>query len=194
VAPIALVTDSTSVIPADLVAKYGIFVGPQVVIWDGKTLEDGVDLMPDAFYARLKTRPRCRRHRVTVVLSENLQAARPGGPADCGGPGLDEAIGDDPVRGTRQEGFSGAQIEIVDLMQAGMALGFQVLMTARQIEAGRSFTEVGPRPQLRRRTTGTMLVADTLEFLHRVTYRRRPAPARDGLNMRSPSLHRRRPG
>src|SRR3972149_12072396 len=57
VAPIALVTDSTSVIPAELVAKYGIFVGPQVVIWDGKTLEDGVDIMPDAFYARLKASP-----------------------------------------------------------------------------------------------------------------------------------------
>jgi DegV family protein with EDD domain len=169
VAPIALVTDSTSVIPADLVAQYGIFVGPQVVIWDGQTLEDGVDITPDAFYARLKTSPTMpTTSQVTVasflkIFTPLVQAGRP----------IVAVLVSAKLSGTIQSAelakkdFPGAQIEIVDSMQAGMALGFQALMTARQIGAGRSFTEVVAYAHKAKDHTGTMLVVDTLEFLHR---------------------------
>ena len=52
---IAIVTDSTSYIPPDLVRKYGLHVAPQILIWGEETLRDGIDIMPDDFYARLKT-------------------------------------------------------------------------------------------------------------------------------------------
>ncbi|HLE22993.1 MAG TPA: DegV family protein [Anaerolineales bacterium] len=168
-APIALVTDSTSVIPAELVAKYGIFVGPQVVIWDGKTLEDGVDIMPDAFYARLKTSPTMpTTSQVTVASFQKIFA-----PLVAAGRPIIAILVSTKLSGSidsaeqAKKEFPGAQIEIVDSMQAGMALGFQVLMTARQVAAGRSLAEVAAYAHQAKDHTGTMLVVDTLEFLHR---------------------------
>jgi hypothetical protein len=52
---IAVVTDSTAYIPSDLVQKHNLTVTPQVLIWGGETFQDGVDIQPDEFYARLKT-------------------------------------------------------------------------------------------------------------------------------------------
>ena len=48
---IAIVTDSTAYIPAQLVKQYAITVAPQVLIWGGDTFRDGVDIQPDEFYA-----------------------------------------------------------------------------------------------------------------------------------------------
>lgn len=45
-----IVTDSTSDLPDDIVAKYGIHVLPVNVILDGKTYKDGVDVSRDTFY------------------------------------------------------------------------------------------------------------------------------------------------
>jgi DegV family protein with EDD domain len=169
VGPIALVTDSTSTIPAELVAKYGIFVGPQVVIWDGQTLEDGVDIMPDAFYERLKasaTMPTTSQ--VTVASFQKI--FRP--LVEAGRPILCILISSklsgsiQSAEQAKQE-FPGAAIEIVDSGHAAMSLGFQVLMAARQVEAGRSFEEVVAYARKAKDHVGIMFVVDTLEYLHR---------------------------
>jgi DegV family protein with EDD domain len=169
VAAIALVTDSTSVIPEELIAKYGIFVGPQVVIWDGQTLEDGVDIMPDAFYARLKTSATMpTTSQVTVASFHKIFT-----PLIAAGRPIVALLISTKLSGSIQSAeqakqeFPGAQIEIIDSMDSAMSLGFQVLMTARQIEAGRSFSEVVAYARQAKDHTGVMFVVDTLEFLHR---------------------------
>ena len=50
---VAIVTDSTTKIPKDLLKGIEVHVAPAVVIWSGEELRDGVDIQPDAFYARL---------------------------------------------------------------------------------------------------------------------------------------------
>jgi DegV family protein with EDD domain len=50
---IALVTDSNAQLPPDLRDRYGIRVVPLIVVVDGEEHEEGVDLDPDDFYARL---------------------------------------------------------------------------------------------------------------------------------------------
>jgi fatty acid-binding protein DegV len=50
---IAIVTDSTADLPADLCDKYRIHVVPNLVIIDGQTLVDGIDISRDEFYQRL---------------------------------------------------------------------------------------------------------------------------------------------
>ena len=52
---IALVTDSTSFLPAELIKKHNITVTPQLLIWGEETYRDGVDIQPVEFYARLIT-------------------------------------------------------------------------------------------------------------------------------------------
>ena len=43
---VAIVTDSTSYLPKDLIQKYQLHVAPQVLIWGNETYRDGVDIQP----------------------------------------------------------------------------------------------------------------------------------------------------
>src|SRR5512136_1397401 len=52
---VAIVTDSTAYLPADLLKQYSITVTPQILIWGNDTYLDGVDIQPDEFYRKLKT-------------------------------------------------------------------------------------------------------------------------------------------
>jgi fatty acid-binding protein DegV len=42
----AIITDSLASIPQQLLDEYGIQVLPQILIWEGETLLDGVDITP----------------------------------------------------------------------------------------------------------------------------------------------------
>ena len=48
---VAIVTDSTSTIPQNLVEEYSIRVGPQIVIWGEETMLDGIDIQASEFCA-----------------------------------------------------------------------------------------------------------------------------------------------
>ena len=54
---IAIITDSTCDIPADLVEKYAIQIVPQYIIWGDEQFKDRVELSPQAFYQRFQTDP-----------------------------------------------------------------------------------------------------------------------------------------
>ncbi len=51
---VAIVTDSTVNIPADLARGCPIHIAPLQVIWGSETYRDGVDIHPGEFYQRLK--------------------------------------------------------------------------------------------------------------------------------------------
>jgi DegV family protein with EDD domain len=169
VSAIGIVTDSTSTISADLLRQYDIRVAPQVVIWEEKVLQDGVDITPDEFFRRLRTASVMPTTSQATVQSF-LQVYRP--LVEQKVPILSLVISS-KLSGTYQsavqakEEFPGARIEVVDSQSAAMALGFQVLGAARAAEAGLSFDEVVALAQRAQEHTGVMFVVDTLEFLHR---------------------------
>lgn len=51
---IAWVTDSTALLDEELLLNDHVFVVPMVIIIDGKEYEDGVDLLPEELYRRMK--------------------------------------------------------------------------------------------------------------------------------------------
>ncbi len=51
---VAIVTDSTACVPADLVKQYNIEVVPVVYLIEGKPYRDGIDMTNSEFYAHLK--------------------------------------------------------------------------------------------------------------------------------------------
>ncbi len=55
--PVAVVTDSASCIPAELLAQYQIGVVPIYVNMGGETFKSGVDLQPATFFKRLRAEP-----------------------------------------------------------------------------------------------------------------------------------------
>ena len=165
----AFVTDSTSYLPDELRRRHEIQVIPQVLIWGGETLLDGVDIMPTAFYERLKTAevmPTTSQATIGAfkdLFEPHVRAGRP----------ILAILVSQKLSGTIQsaqsakEMFPGARIEIVNSESAAMAMGFQVLAAARAAEAGKSFDEALAVAKDAKNHTGVVLVVDTLEFLHR---------------------------
>ena len=51
---VAIITDSTAYLPEKILNQYKIHVVPQVLIWGEETFEDGVNILPTEFYARLE--------------------------------------------------------------------------------------------------------------------------------------------
>ncbi len=167
--PVALVTDSTAYIPADLVARYDIRVAPQVLIWGEETFRDGVDITPETFYRRLATAkvlPKSTQPAVSsfAAIYDALLAA---------GRDVLVVVISSKMSGTYQaalqarEGFPAEAIEVVDSRTTAMELGFHVLAAARAAEAGASLAECKAVAEKAQQYSGVVLTVDTLEFLHR---------------------------
>ncbi len=168
---VAIVTDSTSYIPKELLAQHVITVAPQVLIWGEKTYEDGVDIQPDEFYQRLataKTMPT-----TSQVSVPNMQKAFSGLlEQGCDVLGIFLSA---KLSGTMQSAIQGREllekdkehVELVDSNTTAMALGFQVLTVARAAAQGASIAECKALAEKVRAHTGVYFVVDTLEFLHR---------------------------
>lgn len=168
---IALVTDSTAYIPQEFIKKHNIIVAPQVLIWDGETFRDGVDIRPDEFYIRLKTAksmpstsqvsPATMQSIFQPLVDQGLEVFGIFVSSKLSGT-LQSAI-----QGRENMGTAGDKITLVDSQSTAMALGFQVLAAARALETGASLKEVAATAEKAHERTGVFFAVDTLEFLHR---------------------------
>jgi len=166
---VAVVTDSTAYIPQNFLQEYQITVAPQILIWGDQTYEDGVDIQPEEFYARLKT---------ATVMPSSSQVAIPKF-RDIFQTLLDQGkeiiaiLISSKLSGTidsaqqAKEMLPGAPIEIIDSYTTAMAMGFQVLTVARAAQSGSSLAECKRLAEEARNHTGVVFAVDTLEFLHR---------------------------
>jgi len=168
---VAIITDSTAYIPADLCSKHNITSVPQVLIWGEETFKDGIDILPDEFYTRLKTAkvmpstsqvsPMTMKIYFERLLSEGYDI--------CG------IFLSAKLSGTIQSAMQAidmlpqakGKISIVDSDSTAMAMGFQVLTVAKAAQAGSSLQECKTLAETARKHTGVLFVVDTLEFLYR---------------------------
>lgn len=51
---VAIVTDSGACMPAELVSKFHIHIVPFLLVWEGRSFRDGVDLTTGQFYQMLR--------------------------------------------------------------------------------------------------------------------------------------------
>jgi len=168
---VAIITDSTAYIPGDLLTKYNITTVPQVLIWGDKTYRDGIDILPDEFYLRLKTAkvmpstsqvsPMTMKIAFEKLLSEGydicgifLSAKLSGTIQSC-------------IQAIEMMEKGKEKIVIIDSGTTAMAMGFQVLTVAKAAQAGTSMDECKKLAESTRDHTGVLFVVDTLEFLHR---------------------------
>lgn len=166
---VAVITDSTAYIPADLIEQYNIIVAPQVLIWGDKVYEDGIDISPTEFYERLKkatvmpSTSQVTPHSFDVIYKDLTEK------------GFDilALLISDKLSGTipsaiqARENYPAAKIEIVDSYATAMALGFQVLEVAKVAQQGASLDECKAVAEKARDHMGVVFAVDTLEFLHR---------------------------
>ncbi len=167
--PVAIVTDSTASVPAELVEKYNIHVVPLQVIWEGKTYRDGIDITPEAFYERLgkaKALPTSSQPAAKDFLEVFKKL-------------LDEGydiltiVISSKMSGTynsaeqAKNALDAANIAVFDSLSTGMETGFQALLAARAAAEGASLQECLAVAERARENGGFLLMVPTLEFLHR---------------------------
>jgi DegV family protein with EDD domain len=167
---IALVTDSTSSMPQELVEKYGIIVAPQVLIWGEETFEDGVDIMPGVFYNRL-AKATIMPSTSQVTVAKFLEIYKLLLEKDYE---IISILISSKLSGTVNSAVqakamlqSDAPIEIIDSNTTAMGMGFHVLAVARAIKQGASLSECVALAHKAIGQTGIFFAVDTLEFLHR---------------------------
>jgi DegV family protein with EDD domain len=168
---IALVTDSTTYMPPELVKKYNISIAPQVLIWGDQTYRDGVDITSSDFFTRLKTAKVMPTTSQVAVISfqEIFQSL-----VDQGYEVLALLVSS-KLSGTVQSAMQARdlmssareKVNVVDSQSVAMALGFQVLAVARALEDGASLKDAIALAEKSHQYTGVFFAVDTLEFLHR---------------------------
>jgi len=166
---IAIITDSTVNLPENFMRQYPITVLPQVLIWNGETYEDGVDIHPAEFYDRLKNSklmpsssqvtPKSFLGAYQRLLDEGYEILAILISQDLSGT-ITSAV-------QAKEAFPGAPIEIVDSRTTSMAMGFQVLRAAELTRQELSLQEMKQQAEQNRDQVGVIFAVDTLEFLHR---------------------------
>lgn len=168
---IAVVTDSTTYMPSELIKKYNISVAPQVLIWGDQTYKDGVDIQSSEFFTRLKTaKVMPTTSQVAVISFQEIFQ----GLVDKGLEVLALLVSA-KLSGTVQSamqakelmGPAGEKVNVVDSQSVAMALGFQTLAVARALEAGASLKDAIALAEKSYQYTGVFFAVDTLEFLHR---------------------------
>jgi DegV family protein with EDD domain len=166
---VVVVTDSTAYIPPDLVKRHGLVVAPLAVIWDGKTLYDGVDITPAEFYARLRT----SKTLPTTSQTTPEEFAKIFSPILAEGNAVLGVFISSKLSGTMdsatqaKNAMPAAPIELVDSLSSAMALGFIALAAARAAQAGAGPAEAAEAARRAIGRTNVLFVVDTLEFMHR---------------------------
>jgi len=169
VSKIAVVTDSTANLPKSLLQEYDIHVVPLKVIWDDDALDDGVDILPTAFYKRLersKTMPTTSQ----VSVGEFTQLF---GKLHAEGYEILAVLLSDALSGTiasakqAMADLPDAKIELVDSESTITELAFLVLAGARAAKSGASLMECKSAVETARENSGVIFAVDTMEYLHR---------------------------
>jgi DegV family protein with EDD domain len=168
---IAIVTDSTSFLPAELIKKHNITVAPQILIWGEQEFRDGVDIQPSEFYTRLKTAK-------TLPSSSQVSPATMQATFQNLVEQGFEVLGifissklsgtvQSALQGKKMMGAVGEKITIMDSFATSMSLGLIVLAAARAAEGGANLSDCLAVAEKTRMNSGIFFAVDTLEFLHR---------------------------
>jgi DegV family protein with EDD domain len=167
---IALITDSTSDIPKQIVAQHDVIVVPQVLIWGTQEYRDHITITSEEFYRRLATDP-VHPGTSQPTAKDFLDAIDLGRQA-----GASEAVIitlSNQLSGTNDSAVQAQKmtkdmpVHVYDSLAVSMALGFQVLAAARARAAGASAQEMIAVANRVRKHSHLYFSLDTLEYLHR---------------------------
>ncbi len=165
---IALVTDSTSDIPASIKEKLNVTVIPLQIVFDNKIYSDGIDLTSDNFYKLLQESPVLPKssqptpedfinvytkllEQYKEVLSIHISS------------GLSGTLNAAHLAKQKLED----RIHIVDSKSISLGIGLLVNEAARHIKEGLSAKEIVNKLQSVRKNSETLFTLNTLEYLHK---------------------------
>ena len=171
----AIVTDSTADLPADLVERNQIKVVPNLVIIDGKSYTDGIDISRQEFYERL---PGIRSLPTTATASEGTYQEIYENLLQKGVDSIFSIHLASQLSGVFSVASAAAQafgydkehrkrVNVVDSKQLSLGLGFQALAAAEAFAQGASTEAVLKLMENVRQRCKVMAMLDTLEYVRR---------------------------
>jgi DegV family protein with EDD domain len=167
--PVAVVTDSTAYLPAELSGTYDLTVVPLTVVLNGVEGLEGVQIFPDEVARALNAR------RVAVSTSrpapsQFVDAYRR--LLDAGADGIVSVHLSAKLSGTLEAARLasdeiGADVSVVDSQTTGMGLGFAALAAGAAAQRGEVLDDVRRAAVDHAARVSTLFYVDTLEFLRR---------------------------
>jgi fatty acid kinase fatty acid binding subunit len=166
---VAIVTDSTADLPAQLVKTRGITVVPLTLNFEGRSLLDGVEIRPSEFYRKL---PNATTHPTTSQPSPGRFAEAY---ADLLN-GHSEVVSihiSEKLSGTYASAVQGAEmvdasrVHVIDSQLVSMSLGLLTLAATEMVRQGADARAIARRVMEMREQVQTYFSVATLEFLRR---------------------------
>lgn len=166
---IKIVTDSTADLPASLAHEMGIIVVPLNVHFGNEVFADGVTIYPDEFYQRLVSSselPKTSQPAVGAFIETYNQLLTD---AD----GIVSVHISSKVSGTVNSAqlavseIGSKVIEVVDTLQASLALGLIAIAAAKVAQSGATLAEVVAEAQSASERARFYGLVETLEYLEK---------------------------
>jgi DegV family protein with EDD domain len=169
VSKVAIVTDSTAGLPAELVEELGIHVVPVPIIQDGQTFLDGVDITPTDVYRSLRA-GEAEFTTSAPSVAEFLSVYRVAGQMASGmlsvhmSPELSHTYG---VALAASEQVEAVPTVVFNCNTAAIGQGFVVLEAARAAAAGAALEQVVRRAEEISAKIRFLFTLDTFEYLRK---------------------------
>lgn len=165
---VVVVTDSTASLPSGTAGAHGVLVVPLVVVVDGVTHHEGVDLGPEDLVAALS-----RRAEVTTsqpapeAFLEAYRAAAAAGAARVVSVHLSGELSGTARAAALAAQSSPVPIDVVDSRSVATGLGFAALAAAHVAAGGAPAAEVVAVAERVAASTRALFVVDSLDHLRR---------------------------
>lgn len=167
--PIAVVTDSTASLPAEVAAEHGIRVVPLQVVIGAESYDEGSEhATPERVADALREyRPVSTSRPAPAALLEAYEEA-----ASMGARQIVSVHLSGDMSGTFESAQLAARdasvrVRCVDTRQVGVATGYAALAAARAIGEGRSVDDAADAAERRAAACSSLFYVDTLEYLRR---------------------------
>ncbi|MFT4288005.1 DegV family protein [Nocardioides sp.] len=166
---VAVVTDSTAMLPAALAASLGITVVPVHVVIDGEEFEDGAEgTTPADIAAALEARKAVSTSRpAPAALASLYSSLAAGGASEIVSVHLSGAMSGTFESAQLAARTAPVPVVALDTLAVGPCLGFAVEAAAAAAAAGASASEAAAAAMDRANASTSYFYVDTLEFLRR---------------------------
>lgn len=165
---IAIITDSGTDVPQELIERYGVYVLPLIVQYSDKAYRDGVDITPEDVYSRLPQEiPTTSLPTPEQIINLFDQVVADGYNTavvvtlSSGLSGTHNAIR------LMAEEYPALDVHILDTKNIGIGAGFSAIAAAEQLHAGKPLEEIISYVKNSIENTKIFFSLRTLEYLRK---------------------------
>lgn len=172
-AEVAVVTDSACCMPAELLDEFDVYVMPLLIVHEGRSYRDGIDMSPTEVYRIMRKKnalPTTSIPSPGDVLETYHRLARKAESILCiTVTGLQSKMYDTALlsKEMAKEQLPDTTIEVMDSRAVAGALGFIVMAAAKAAQQGASLTETIKAAENMKPRVNSLFMLDTLYYLAR---------------------------